>query len=193
MFFNLYYALIFPLIFSQLDLIDNLLNPIEVAKNITLEYYTGRWYQTATSRSTAFLGTGPNYTDVTADYYCIEDCLNNNITVYNQGFNDEGVYTNISGYSYVEEGEEAGKRKLKFYSLPFEGNYWIAKLGPLMDEPYQYSIVTAPISKFFGTRFALYVLARNITDYIDNYEEEVKEWCQDNGFTYNWNEYVPTY
>jgi apolipoprotein D and lipocalin family protein len=194
MFFNLYYAIIFPLIFSQLDLIDNFLNPIEVAKNITLDYYTGRWYQAATSRSTALLGTGPNFTDVTADYYCIEDCLYNNISVYNQGFDGEGVYKNISGYSYLEEGEEeSAKRKLKFYSLPIEGNYWIVKLGPVIDFQYQYSIVTGPISKYFGTRFSLYVLSRNITEYIDNYEEEVKEWCKNNGFIYNWNEYIPTY
>lgn len=194
MFFNLYYAIVFPIIFSQLDFIENFfLSPIDVAKNITLEYYTGKWYQAATSRSTQYLGTGPNYTDVTADYYCIDDCSNNNISVYNQGFDNEGLYTNISGYSYVDDGEESARRKLKFYSLPFEGNYWIVKLGPVIDEEYQYSIVSGPISKYFGTRFSLYVLSRNITHYLENYEEEVKTWCVDNGFKYNWNEYVPTY
>ena len=193
MFFNLYYVIVLPIIFSQLNLIENFIKPLEVEKNINLDFYTGRWYQAATSRSTALLGTGPNYTDVTADYNCIDDCKYNNISVYNQGYDENGEFKDISGYSFVEDGEESGKRKLRFYNLPVEGNYWIAKLGPVIDEQYQYSIVSGPINKYFGSRFSLYVLSRNITDYIENYEKEVKYWCQKNGFTYHWNEYVPTY
>lgn len=193
MFFNLYYVIVLPIIFSQLNLIENFIKPLEVEKNINLDFYIGRWYQAATSRSTALLGTGPNYTDVTADYNCIDDCKYNNISVYNQGYDENGVFKDISGYSFVEDGEESGKRKLRFYNLPVEGNYWIAKLGPIIDEQYQYSIVSGPINKYFGSRFSLYVLSRNITNYLENYEKEVKIWCQENGFTYHWNEYVPTY
>ena len=47
--------------------------------------------------------------------------------------------------------------------------------------------------KIIGTRFTLYVLCRNINNYILNYEDEVKVWCSNNGFIFPWNKYVKTY
>ena len=52
---------------SILPFIRSLL-PIQTEKNITLSAYTGLWYQVATSRSTALLGTGIDYTNVSALY-----------------------------------------------------------------------------------------------------------------------------
>ena len=48
-------------------IIKNIL-PIKTEKNITIPYYLGRWNQVATSRSSALLGTGVKYKNVTADY-----------------------------------------------------------------------------------------------------------------------------
>jgi len=188
MLFNLLYFVIFPIFFSNLSMFE----PIQVEKNITLEYYTGKWYQAATSRSTGLFGTGIDFKNVTAEYQCIGNCDANNISVYNQGLDSEGNYRNISGYSYIEDNQESGKRKLKFYSLPFIGNYWIAKLGPIIDNQYQYSIVAGPISTIFGTRFSLYVLCRDLDQFRDLYQNKVINWCQNNGFNFYWNEYVST-
>lgn len=193
MFFNLVYFVFFPIFFSNLHIFEGFFQPIEVEKNITLDYYTGKWFQAATSRSTRLFGTGINYTSVTAEYQCIDNCKNNNISVLNQGIDPKGNYNDISGYSYVDNISEPSKRKLKFYSLPFIGNYWITKLGPIINDQYQYSIISGPISTHFGTRFSLYVLCRDVENFKKNYETEVKEWCLNNGFNQYWNEYISTY
>ena len=187
-----------PFVISEINLpqiINNIkiiTKPIKTEKNITLEYYTGKWYQSATSRSTALMGTGTNFSSVTAQYNCIGNCSDNNITVLNSGINNKGKFVFIEGYSYCNKKNIPTKRKLKFYNLPFIGNYWIVKLGPIRNKKYDYAIVTGPINKFFGTRFSLYVLCRNINYYKENYEREVTEWCQNNGFIFPWNKYIET-
>ena len=65
-------------------------------------------------------------------------------------------------------------------------------MGPKKKGQYQYAIVSGAISTWFGTRFSLYVLARNVNEYKTLYENDVKKWCNDNGFFYFWNEYVST-
>jgi apolipoprotein D and lipocalin family protein len=165
-----------------------LLKPIRTEKNIDINYYTGKWYQIATSPSTKLFGTGTNYSDVTANYECIDNCYN--ISVYNKGINNEGNLVSIKGYSYTKKNPT--KRKLKFYNLPFIGNYWIVKLGPVINNKYEYAIISGPLSQFVGTRFSLYVLCRNINEFKEKYENEVKEWCIDNGFSLPWNKYIET-
>ena len=174
------------------NIIKTFIEPIRTEKNLTIEYYTGKWYQVATSESTKLMGTGTNYSSVTALYDCIGNCSNNNISVFNQGINNEGRYVSIKGYSFCKNQKKPGKRKLKFYDLPFLGNYWIVKLGPIRNGQYDYSIVSGPLTRFLGTRFSLYVLCRDRKYYKENYEMEVKEWCKNNGFVLPWNKYVET-
>ena len=168
-------------------LIKNM-RPIKTEPNIIIESYLGMWYQVATSRSTSLLGTGPQFSNVTTVYTILN---NTNIGVYNSGLNQHQKFTNISGYSYVA-GDSPTKRKLHFDNVPLDGNYWIVKLGPLIDELYSYAIVSGPVTSFFGTRFSLYVLARNRYDYKLNYEKDVKKWCKKNNFRFFWNKYIPT-
>lgn len=165
---------------------------IDVVSNINLKQYTGKWFQVATSRSTKFLGTGPDYSNVTAVYNCINDCNSNNISVFNEGLDSFGRYTSIKGVSYCENNTLPSKRKVVFDSVPFPGNYWIVKLGPIVNCKYDYAVVSGPINTKFGTRFSLYVLCRNINRYEEKYEEEVQKWCIDNGFKYYWNSYIKT-
>ena len=101
-----------------------------------------------------------------------------------------GNLVSIKGYSYTKINPT--KRKLKFYNLPFTGNYWIVKLGPVINNKYEYSIISGPLTQFIGTRFSLYVLCRNINEFKEKYENEVKEWCIDNGFSLPWNNYIET-
>lgn len=192
------YFIFLPFIFAEINLpilinnIKTVTKPVNTENNITLEYYTGKWFQTATSRSSALMGTGTNFSSVTAIYECIQNCSTNNISVLNQGINNKGESVSISGFSYCKNLNKPGRRKLKFFNLPFIGNYWIIKLGPVINNKYDYAIVSGPISRFFGTRFSLYVLCRDINYYKENYEKEVKDWCQNNGFIFPWNKYVET-
>lgn len=165
---------------------------IETVSDINLNMYTGKWFQAATSRSTKLLGTGIDFSNVTANYQCIDNCKSNNISVFNEGFDNFGRYTSIKGFSYCEDNNLPGKRKVIFEKIPFPGNYWIVKLGPIVNCQYDYAIVSGPVTDNIGTRFSLYVLCRNVNKYEEKYEKEVKQWCVDNGFKYYWNEYVKT-
>ena len=169
------------------------LKPIPVEDSLNIPAYLGTWYQVATSRSTKLLGTGVDYCNVSAEY---DFSLNENlgkgvITVFNSGIDGKGNYTSIRGYSYIT-GNVNTKRKLHFDGVPVDGNYWIVYLGPEINHQYQYAIVSGPITSWFGTRFSLYVLARNIHDYKTLYETDIRKWCKNNGFIYYWNEYVST-
>lgn len=178
---------------------NNLINifksnlPINTVEEIDLSSYTGKWYQAATSRSTKLFGTGIKFSNVTATYNCIDNCSTNNITVLNEGYNENKDHITIKGFSYSENNEVPSKRKLNFEGVPFEGNYWVVKLGPILNNKYEYAVVSGPLSKLFGTRFSLYVICRNIEDYKLKYEDEVKKWCNNNGFIFPWNEYIKTY
>ena len=121
-----------------------------------------------------------------------DDTLNQSvITVLNSGLKGNGNYTEIKGYSYTT-GNLPTKRKLHFDGVPTDGNYWIVYLGPIINKEYAYAIVSGAITKVVGTRFSLYILARNIEEYRAHYESTVKQWCKDNGYTMWWNEYVST-
>lgn len=163
--------------------------PIRTEPFIILESYLGKWNQVATSRSTALLGTGVSFKNVTAEY---DQVNTSDIHVYNSGYDKNNSFTSIRGYSYIT-GKSQTKRKLHFDGVPFDGNYWIVKLGPIHENRYRYAVVSGPISRFFGTRFSLYVLARDINEYQHKYESEVKQWCQKNNFRFFWNKYIPTY
>ena len=190
------FILFFLLIQSEANIlkntVKNIIEPIMTEKNITLDYYTGKWHQVATSKSTGLMGTGTNFSSVTAIYECIGNCSQNNISVHNAGINNEGKNVSIKGYSFCKNQKKPGRRKLKFYNLPFLGNYWIVKLGPIRNGKYDYSIVTGPLNRFLGTRFSLYVLCRDREYYEKNNEEEVREWCESNGFIFPWNKYIET-
>jgi lipocalin len=179
MFFK--YLLLVPLIIKNLK-------PIQTEKTIVLKSYLGKWYQMATSRSTSLLGTGVNFKNVSTEY----ELLNNSLLgVYNSGYNAKNNFTSIRGYSYIT-GDSETKRKLHFDGVPVDGNYWIVKLGPIKDKTYRYAIVSGALTRFFGTRFSLYVLARDRHEYKLNYEEEVKQWCKENNFKFYWNKYIAT-
>ena len=178
---------------SILPFLKNLL-PIPVEPTLETNAYLGKWFQVATSRSTALLGTGTDYRNVTALYnisFVDTQWSKSVITVLNSGLKDNGNYTEIKGYSYTT-GNLPTKRKLHFDGVPTDGNYWIIHLGPVIKKKYQYAIVAGPIHNWFGTRFSLYVLARNIKDYKLKYKHIVETWCKQNGFNTYWNEYVET-
>ena len=67
---------------------------------------------------------------------------------------------------------------------------WVVQLGPETfgeDNLYQYSVITDP------GRVTLFVLARDIDTFEAEYEAEVLDWLENNGFNSTANEPIKTY
>lgn len=99
-----------------------------------------------------------------------------------------GPPSNISGYAYGTE--KPGVFKVKFYDIPFPGNYWIIKLGPKAygsKELYDYSIVSEP------TKRSLFVLARDMKRFAEKYAKEVWNFLVSQGFNTIENPIVKSY
>ena len=67
---------------------------------------------------------------------------------------------------------------------------FVVKLGPATygeNGAYEYAVVDAP-----GTG-AMYVLARDVESFFDNYNDEVRQFLRENDFTGFWNEPIVTY
>lgn len=168
--------------------------PIKVEKNIDLDSYMGQWYQVASSPSTRLTGTNVIFSQVITVYHRINSIQNTtNMSIIHYEYDLQKNFTLISGFSYSPYNSIPSKRVLQINGLPFERLQWIIKLGPILNNKYQYSIFSVPLTGLWGTRFSLYVLARNITEYQINYEKDVIEWCNNNGFIFPWNKYIKNY
>ena len=57
-----------------------------------------------------------------------------------------GKPRDILGHAYVPNSNEPGKLKVHFDVPPTEGDYdyWIIKLGPVIDEKYDWVVVSEP-------------------------------------------------
>lgn len=123
-----------------------------------------------TSLSTLFF---QSRTCVTADYGLFP---NGTLSVKNadrpQGIN--GPLRSIQGIA-VPTGEP-GKLQVLFPGSSNPGNYWIVALGPVVDEQYQYSIVSD------DRQVTLFVLAREPTNFKAIYEREALERVSQLGF-----------
>ena len=66
---------------------------------------------------------------------------------------------------------------------------WVVKLGPASfsdQHLYQYSVITD------GFQVTLFVLARDVNTFKSRYDEEVKEWLKENGFSHVFNKPIAT-
>jgi len=75
---------------------------------------------------------------------------------------------------------------LFLYSLPTD---WVIQLGPptFYDDQYQYAVVS---NRF---KFSLFVLARNVTEFKLEYDDEVTAKLKEQGFTKFYNKPTETY
>jgi lipocalin len=80
-----------------------------------------------------------------------------------------GEELDIEGFAFQADPTKPGELKLKFENMPFVGNYWILALGPIIDNKYQYSIVSDDKSSL------LFVLARDVHDFKEKYDAEVRQ------------------
>ncbi|XP_038069777.1 apolipoprotein D-like [Patiria miniata] len=145
--------------------------------------YIGRWYQMYSNGWTDLFSNLPNPQCVTADYGVINATY---ITVLNHNYNLEGEEGGISGYAYVPDVREPGKLKVSLEGVPVVGDYWVFKLGPIINGQYEYSLITDGEA----TR-QLFVLARDPTDFNAKYDAEVQEYLTLVGFTTGPKKYEP--
>ncbi|XP_013421978.1 uncharacterized protein LOC106181955 [Lingula anatina] len=154
---------------------------IATVSQIDVNKYTGRWYQVYLSRWSSIFA--PKGYCVTATYGKFNDTT---ITVFNSGRKGgpTGEEQAIRGHAYATE--ESGKFKLNLAGVPFTGNYWVIKLGPVINGQYQYSVVSDT------NRLGLYVLARD-PETFKKYDAEVKEFLNKNHYNEWLNEPLPSY
>jgi lipocalin len=135
--------------------------------------YTGHWINIyAAPTNYIFQGYGKC---LTADYGLLD---NGNISVVNRQLNKNDQVEIISGYGYYTNSSEPGKLTVHLDGVPVDGPYWVVKLGEVVDNQYQYSIITTP------SGISLWVLTRDLNSFYKLYNDEVTEFLDEYNFNY---------
>ena len=147
-------------------------NP-QTISSIEVDKYLGYWYQIyGAPTNVIFQGYGKC---ITAEYGALND---GNISVLNSQLNKKYELEQISGYAYYTNSSEPGKLSVHLDGTPVDAPYWIVKLGESINEEYQYSIVTSP------SGISLWVLVRDVYTFLENYDQEVTQYLDNNGYKY---------
>jgi lipocalin len=140
---------------------------------LNVALYMDHWYQVYGAPTNAiFQGYG---TCVTADYGLLS---NGQISVLNTQLNKNKEIEKISGYGYYKNASEPGKLTVHLDGVPVDSPYWVVKLGEIVDDQYQYSIVSVP------SGISLWVLTRNVKKFNEEYDAEVRDFLDTHEFNY---------
>lgn len=138
---------------------------------LDLSLYMGRWYQVyKNSFDMVFQGKG---TCAVADY----NLLTKNVTVLNSQVDEDDAIDQISGYAYYQPNTSGGELTVVLEGTPRPAPYWVIELGPIINDEYQYSIISD------NNKISLFVLARNVTDFYNKYNKDVEKKLVAYGFT----------
>ncbi|XP_065900303.1 apolipoprotein D-like isoform X2 [Dysidea avara] len=161
---------------------------IDTVPQLNITQYLGTWYQV--------------YGNLIVDEFTERHCKcvmahygalsNGSISVLNacRLKSPDGELNTIRGYAFRPDDKEQGKIEVVFGGKPIGGtNYWVVQLGPptFNGTYYQYSVVTDPFSA------NLFVLARNVTEFKQKYDEDVTTILKQQGFTKFYNKPIETY
>lgn len=142
-------------------------------EQLNVNKYIGNWYQIYGSPTNyIFQGYGKC---LTAEYGLLE---NGNVSVINSQLNIDNVLEQISGYAYYTNTSEPGKLTVHLEGVPVDSPYWVVKLGEVIGNQYQYSIISVPSS------ISLWVIARDIDNFYQKYDKEVKQYLDEHNFNY---------
>jgi lipocalin len=145
----------------------------EVVNELDVFKYLGIWYQIyGAPTNVIFQGYGKC---ATAQYGLLE---NGNVSVLNSQINSNNDLEEISGYAYYTNINEPGKLTVHLDGVPVDSPYWVVKLGEIINNEYQYSIVSVP------SGISLWVLARDIENFYNKYDDEVRTYLDNNKFRY---------
>ena len=99
-----------------------------------------------------------------------------------------GTIAGINGYAYIPNQTEPGKLKVHFdQGAPKDADYWVADLGPVNNNMYDYAIVTDNLG------LTLYVLGRDVSEFNIKYNSDVLEKLDALGFNGELKKPIPTY
>jgi len=147
--------------------------PPQTVPTLITSSYLGNWIQIYGAPTNA-LFQGPGRC-IAATYGLNQN--NNTISVFNtQISKTTNASESITGYAYQKNATDPGKLTvfLDGVPIPTGAPYWVVQLGPIINDAYQYSIITTQ------SDISLWVLARNLTDFFENYDEEVQSYLNAN-------------
>ena len=142
---------------------------------LNLNQYIGTWYQVyGDNFNKLFQGNGKCST---ATY---EFASEEKVSVLNKQLSNKDEKESITGYAYYSDGDCCGYLTVQLEDLS-PAPYWVLELGPVVDDSYDYAIVSDNFA------LSLFVLVRNVTDFYENYNEDVLESLDEFGFNKFWN------
>lgn len=137
---------------------------------LDLTMYVGKWYETyGDNFNKLFQGNGRCST---ANYSLLD---NGKVSVLNKQININNELETITGYAYYKDDDYGGYLTVSLQNNP-DAPYWVLELGPVVDNYYDYSIVSD------DRALSLYVLARDVDRFYDLYNDTVLESLGDFGF-----------
>merc|ERR1712137_381810 len=151
-----------------------------------VDKYLGRWYQMYASASVVTLWEA-GAVCVTADYEKATDGSGTVTVLNSERINNGSVGTLKVIHGYAKLSNEPGKLTVHLEGVPLNAAYWVLKLGPVVNDLYEYAIVSDNL------RGTLFVLARDPDVFLRDYDAEVKTFLSDDGFTSFYNRPISTY
>lgn len=151
-----------------------------IAKNtvetLDLEKYQGRWYQIYGNDFDQLFEKFSSC--ITADYALMPA---GNVSVVNSQYEKINGLDQIEGYAYYGYDSEPklypGELMVHLDGVPHDAPYWVYNLGPENDNNYyDWAIVSDPV------KLSLFVLARDVDTYYNDYDDEVLEILNQYGF-----------
>ena len=147
----------------------------KAVSELDLDKYIGEWYEVyGNNFDKTFQGNGRC---IKAFYKLNEnqDSNDKNISVFNSQIDKKNKLDTISGFAYYKDGDTGGYLTVQLEDLP-EAPYWVIELGPVVNDFYDYSIVSDNLM------LSLFVLTRNVTRFYYDYNEYVLESLENFGF-----------
>jgi lipocalin len=162
-----FFLLSLSLLFVSGNILPQTVNELKVNS------YLGHWVQVYGSPTNViFQGYG---TCITADYGLLD---NGYVSVLNSQLNKNKEIEQINGYAYYKNISEPGKLTVHLDGVPSDAPYWVIKLGEVVDNQYQYSVITAP------NGVSLWVLTRDLKRFRLFYSKEVEDFLNEYNFKY---------
>ena len=133
----------------------------------------GHWFQVyAAPFDYTFEGYGKC---MNADYKILDT---NNISVLNSKYKKKNVLQQISVYAYYKDLSKPGQLSVTLEGVPVVAPYWVLDLGKIVNNEYQYSIISVPVGP------SLWVLARNVEEFFSLFNDDVVKFLDEYKFRY---------
>ena len=152
----------------------NLPYQLNTVSNLELPQYMGNWHHIYTNKITEML-VGENISCLSTQYKIMDEPFQDKFSINYQGnLNDTIISTN--GMGYTKNISEPGTISVDLLSEGISFDYFILDNGPIVDEQYQYSIITDEYGIF------LYVLIRELSEFT-KYQKDIDQVLENYNFT----------